>query len=450
VAETRTFLDDVAAGRDIDGLLRASRLQTLCALSDTAPEPVRMLIEAGADVNSRTREGRTPLMLASTADWRHIHGTNRPHNFAIGVVEALIEGGAEVDAKDDDGRTALSLCAQSGDAERIRVLVDAGADVNSGDVTGRTPLMWAPRSYDANVRALLEAGADPNLRDENGWTALVWMVRDAWGYPYTDTDVIKALLRAGADIDSEDDAGWTPVMHAAYAGSSYEPVEFLIESGASTGAAGWSDLTVFLLRRNVGWFEVTLRRGADVEARDAWGRTALMWSARFSWSRWHRMSGVTTHWNPTALLIEAGADLDARDDEGATALHIAAAHSGEATLSALIAAGADLEARDAMGRTPLLVSIEVPYYTWNVETLLRAGADPDARHPEGRTALMAATAQPDGDRVIEALLGAGADARLADHEGRTALDYAEASNTMREKRRAISLLRTALEDAGDG
>ena len=62
-------------------------------------EVIRALVEAGAEVNARADDGRTPLMFAA-------QGTPSAE-----VIQALVEAGAEVDARTDDGVTPLMYAA---------------------------------------------------------------------------------------------------------------------------------------------------------------------------------------------------------------------------------------------------------------------------------------------------------------------------------------------------
>jgi len=55
-------------------------------------------------------------------------------------VRLLIQAGADVHARDKDGRTALMWAARCGDADRVRLLIQAGADVNARDDFGHTAL----------------------------------------------------------------------------------------------------------------------------------------------------------------------------------------------------------------------------------------------------------------------------------------------------------------------
>ena len=93
-----------------------------------------------------------------------------------------------------------------------------------------------------------------------------------------------------------------------------------------------------------------LRSGADVKAHNKHGYTALMYALRYP--------------SVIEVLIEAGADVNARDEDDFTALHLAVHFSDDAerlpltlaVIQALIDAGADVDARASLARTPLHVA----------------------------------------------------------------------------------------------
>ena len=83
-------------------------------------EIVKLLLENGADVNSRTKDGDTALIVASKAGH-----TN--------VVKLLLERGADVNAKNRNGRMALMGATNQGHLNVVKLLLERGADVNAKD-----------------------------------------------------------------------------------------------------------------------------------------------------------------------------------------------------------------------------------------------------------------------------------------------------------------------------
>ena len=126
-------------------------------------------------------------------------------------------------------------------------------------------------------------------------------------------------------------------------------------------------------------------------------------------------------------LLAAGADVDARQGDGATALHWAA-HRGDLALAdMLLAAGADVNAANALDATPLWLASRNGDARL-VARLLAAGADANAPLKMGETPLMSA-ARSGGVETVRLLLAAGADVDAAERErGQTALMWAAAQS----------------------
>lgn len=148
--------------------------QSPLVVSRQSLEVSRVLVESGADVNSRDRDGgTTPLMgpalevgvflVEQGADVDAFgYEELTPLAYATyvqnhGLVEYLLAQGAKVDrAHPAEGITPLHYAARKCDASMIRVLVDGGADITVGDARGKTPLDWAIEAgRDEQVCALL-------------------------------------------------------------------------------------------------------------------------------------------------------------------------------------------------------------------------------------------------------------------------------------------------------
>jgi hypothetical protein len=146
-------------------LSREQALWTALAFEDTTR--LKGALAAGVNINTADRLSlMTPLMAAETHD----------------LAQVLLDAGADLKARDRDGRTVLHYAVRTREAARIIGLLTArGADPNWRDNDGNTPLLAAIAAFTedrnkgratAAVTALVKAGADPNLAGKKGETPL--------------------------------------------------------------------------------------------------------------------------------------------------------------------------------------------------------------------------------------------------------------------------------------
>ena len=138
-----------------------------CKLNDM--RRLKSLIAAKADVNSLGNTSKPPVVWAA-------------QNGSLESLELLIESGANVDTKAAFGVSALSVAARKNDQKFVQRLVDEGAMVNAVAENGYTPLNWAAANgFEALVEYLLEHEADPNLGTKPaGYTPLHLAAQ--WGH----------------------------------------------------------------------------------------------------------------------------------------------------------------------------------------------------------------------------------------------------------------------------
>ncbi|MCH2184835.1 ankyrin repeat domain-containing protein, partial [Myxococcota bacterium] len=111
------------------------RLFDACKDKLTTPAQVEELIKAGAEIDARGGDGRTPLMCAAGFDMNSE------------VINLLINAGAEVNARDLIGYTPLIIAAsKTQNPEVITAIIKGGAEVNARDIFDLTPLMHAADS----------------------------------------------------------------------------------------------------------------------------------------------------------------------------------------------------------------------------------------------------------------------------------------------------------------
>ena len=238
--------------------------------------------------------------------------------------------------------TTLFEAVAEGTRDDTRRLLDAGAPLGQRRPDGATVLMWAVGDQE-QVRLLLDRGADPAASAKDGVTPL-WI---AAGYDGT-RELVRELIARGADVNTRGHNGMTPLMRAGTGGADLEKAGLLLDAAADVNAA--DEFGPALQWPIAVWdtemVRLFLDRGANLDAQDPAGRSALMYCA---------LDGAR---ELTALLLARGARLELRDTEGLTALHWAAmvdwGHTG--VLQALLAAGANPSAASPDGRTPLALA----------------------------------------------------------------------------------------------
>jgi cytohesin len=130
-----------------------------------------------------------------------------------------------------------------------------------------------------------------------------------------------------------------------------------------------------------------LKKGADVNAKDDWGDTALVAAVCHADSNKPKdQRRVNTQLVKT--LLDNGAKVNV-PDSGWTPLRCAASHGSNETVTMLLANGANLEARGASGMAALAQAIYDQQPT-TFELLLKAGADVNSKDMSGYTPLMMA------------------------------------------------------------
>lgn len=240
-----------------------------------------------------------------------------------------------------------------------------------------------------------------------------------------------ALSLGLAACGSPQTAGVKPTESesVATAAPAPEPLS-LIETAADSPLVDPSPERLVLGARygQTGAVTYLLDGGMDVDARDAYGNTALIAAA--SDGRKQMVS----------LLLARGADVNATNKKDLTALMGAAVKGDYQLVHQLIKVGAAVNARNNEGETALHMAVQYGHYD-AVKVLLNGGANPNLRNTvrpnfdnSGFTPLMyAAThgrtrARVDWVALTRLLVDNGADPNLTSNHGEAALNYARNQN----------------------
>ena len=315
----------------------ATGLTALMLAASQGHDDVVFLLAKGMEaqaIHCQTMQGDSALTLAAAAG----HAD---------VVALLLSKGAQQSHKDG----SLASAAEAGQVAMIRLLVAHGANVHQADDQGNTALHHATaQGHLLAIVALMEANADIDQVNPRGDSALIIAARHGYN------DVVDYLLDKGAQVglrnyDNQDALGIAlmadnlPVAKRLYLAAAWDPSSSQAPASSTPSATLTKHETAEPAlvdaagAGNLAHVEALLTKGADIDAADEMGWTALHNAA------WRGHDAVVKR------LLLSGADMNRADRNGATALMLASSAGELASVQALIDAGADLARRDAMGKT---------------------------------------------------------------------------------------------------
>ncbi|MFT4327658.1 MAG: ankyrin repeat domain-containing protein [Wolbachia pipientis] len=345
--------------------------QLLAAVQDSDFSKVKDLINLGADVNIKDKDGKTPLHYVSRSD----------HH--LGMVKYLISKGADIDVKDNSGRTPedeerytnsgtirqvfmqahldkeLLLTVKnekdlktisdlivkdiddrthggfyytwSGNLGTVEFLVSKDVSVNATDKYGCTLLHWsALKGHSDIAKFLVDRGANVNAKDILGRTPIHFAVMN------NHVNITELLLKQKVSVDETDKNGSTSLHYAAEFGQ-LDSARFLIDKRANINTvdkSGKKPIHIASENNNKNIIELFLSKGVRVDDADKDGWTSLHYAAR---------RGCL---GATEFLIEKGADTKAKDKNGQVPLCVAAQYNKPDIIDFLLNRGATIEASD--------------------------------------------------------------------------------------------------------
>lgn len=186
------------------------------------------------------------------------------------------------------------------------------------------------------LNAFFDAGINPNAQNSDGRTVLI--AAAARG----DLETVNLLLSRGVDLNVKDKRGYSAMSHAIEA--MYENVVDVLLSRPELdpncrGLNQRPALLAYVWRDNKERVEKLVAHGADVNAQDADGDTALHGAAQ------------TGNVEIIRLLLDKGASLNLKNKQGGTPLMWAAVYGNDDAARLLLSRGADAVLKDNDGIT---------------------------------------------------------------------------------------------------
>jgi uncharacterized protein len=338
------------AGADVHAANPQGKTALLTAARSGSVETVKLLLDRGSNANQKESwRGETALMLAAAEGHTEVvrlliaQGANpniRSTSFDLEDRDGIV--GLQASLYWKGGLTALLFAARQGCTETGRALVEGGADVSLADTDFRfTPLMEAIFNGHLDfARMLVDKGA--NLNDGSLYILIDQRATiPQRGDEQTVAGLTRLWLDRGADPNLPFNNGKVP-PRITYPAIRYGPI-----------AAGSAPLLSAARTRDVDLMRMLLDEHADPNRATTVDRfTPLM--AALSGGGARRGARVAAS-NPMAaiqLLIERGADVNAVNSRGMTAMHYAARTGNDPAVQLLADHGARLDVKDRLGRTP--------------------------------------------------------------------------------------------------
>jgi ankyrin repeat protein len=375
----------LAHGANPNAKTSAGDTALMFAAAERHAEVARALIDAGADVTARTVvTDKGGDKYAAQKQMRKKEGTDeqgKPKLLFKGqavYVDQLPKEGDGEPPRPEGGFTPLLHAAMAGDLETVKILVAAHASIDDAAPDGVTPLIAAVVKFHDDVAlSLINSGADVTAA-KAGYTALHAAALTG------QLNVAKALLAHDADPNAPLDMP-----------RRFQAVFVPYNPELQTGRLNQVGATPFLMAAkavNTEMMQLLLSNGADPKRTTESATTAMMLAAglgkrqvsdMFTFIRyytWDEDRAIAT----IKMLLDRGADINAANEFGETALHGATYHGAQKVIQFLIERGANINATNWADQTPLRLAEGHFYsgtflrYPETAALLRKLGADPHA------------------------------------------------------------------------
>lgn len=364
------------------------------------------------------------------------------------------------DAQDEQGMTVLMHACQRSTTKIIRQLLLKTPSPRARDHQGRAALHHAAFHQDTEVTRevfTLMTVAGQGLehgKDDQGMTVFMLLCREDHSIETIDAYAIRNAIHVRSEMNDLDESGHSAVSYAAINNTDGRVWDVLSKYGADLekGYTEYGLLPLHLAaRENTADVVVAiLRQGADVNARDKQGSTALTWALVGN------RDGFMVPY-----LLQNGADPTLLNTPGATMTHAAAIGAQDAsTFELLLDAGApvdevlpaqpsvsparlfaqrgsdpevwtllsergaDMNRKGEFDPPMMMVAIQRGASVAFVEAMIEAGCDVNDLWNAANNSALLLACRGSTPEMIEMLLNHGADATLVSAEGKGVMEYA--------------------------
>jgi cytohesin len=304
-------------------------------------QAAQVLIERGVDLEQKLYQEMTVLQYVATGS---VHNrTEETADKDDQIFQLLVTSGANIEIADNDNYTPLMHVLEN--VNLVRILVNQGA--NKEVVTYEeklTPLLGAiQKGYHKTVEFLLDSGSNINAKAKDGNGAVTIAAETK------DTKMVGILLDRGANIEMTNKYEKTPLLAMIENGKHYlDMIKFLLSRGANVEARDEDNNTPLInaaLKSDANIMRVLLDHGADINATGTFEKDKEMTPLMIC-------SYISKYANEDCmeLLIERGADLEARNSKGYTALLLAGKRNADDHVRLLLKAGSNVHVVTKKGK----------------------------------------------------------------------------------------------------
>jgi ankyrin repeat protein len=300
---------------------------------------------AGADVNAASSDGCTGVfnavqygnavslaaLLSAGGNFKETLAVNiAAYNGHTDCLKVLLDAGGDVNECSSDGRSPIYIAACNGHADCLKLLLGAGGNVNKCDNDGFSPVYFAAyKGHTDCLKLLLDAGGDVNKCHKDGASPVYIAAYQGR------TDCLKLLLDAGGDVNKCSNDGASPILIASQFGQSAALSTLLLAGGnvfqvmTSGPNKGASPLWVLATCGRTECLEQLLMNGCDINLCTDDGRSPVYAAAEKG------------HADCILKLVSAGGDVNKCDNDGRSPIYIAASSGHSVCISHLLASRAD-------------------------------------------------------------------------------------------------------------